>query len=664
MTSVAASRPSMPNLDAQNGAGFGSFFRYHGWLAPGVRLFRRIGFPAKAMWVSLAFLCPLVLMLVFLVSAAQESIATARSERAGVAYVRPLLSLVGEAQNRRRAATGQASDLAQAQDQVKAAFAQLAAKQTELGKGLGLERPYAELQKLHESLMQTPVAGDTDTTFQIHGEFIASALSLLRAVADGSQLALDPELDTYHLMSVAVIRGPLQVENTAKLRELGSTILKSREITPPRRDRINEWNAIWAYLDGDLENSFQAVVTATPEVDQLVDMKGADDASIAFRDAVMKRLLGPELVGDAASFQSLGNDAGNQQHTLNMTLLDRLDARLQGRIDKERRQIILELGIALFFVLVAGYLMLAFYKVMMGGLREVTGHLEQITQGNLTTCPSPWGRDEAAQLMVTLGTMQQSLRRIVGNVLNSSGEVRTASEEIASASHDLSQRTEQTAANLQQTASSMEEIASTVKQTADTVDGALTIVRSNAKAATRGGQVIGEVVQTMEGIRTSSNKIGEIIGVIDSIAFQTNILALNAAVEAARAGEQGRGFAVVATEVRALAGRSAAAAREIKSLITASIEQVEAGNKVAAEAGTTIADIVANADRIASLMDTISNATREQSAGVAQVGNAVADLDRSTQQNAALVEQTSAAAGSLSDQSGRLATEVAFFRMN
>jgi len=209
----------------------------------------------------------------------------------------------------------------------------------------------------------------------------------------------------------------------------------------------------------------------------------------------------------------------------------------------------------------------------------------------------------------------------------------------------------------------MEQIASTVKQTAATVDGAMVIVRDNATAATRGGEVMVQVVSTMERIHGSSKKIGEIIGVIDGIAFQTNILALNAAVEAARAGEQGRGFAVVATEVRALAGRSAAAAKEIKSLIGASIEQVEQGNRIAADAGTTIRDIVTNADKIHALMTQISTATREQSAGVAQVGTAVHELDRSTQQNAALVEETSAASATLSDQASRLAQEISFFKL-
>jgi len=343
--------------------------------------------------------------------------------------------------------------------------------------------------------------------------------------------------------------------------------------------------------------------------------------------------------------------------------MDRLDKQLQARVQRLKLTLAEELALSVFFVALAAYLLMSFYKVMMGGLQEVGEHLKQITQGNLTTAPTPWGRDEAAALMTTMGEMQTSLRRVVSSVLQSSSQVQNASHEISSASLDLSERTEKSAASLEETAASMEQIAGTVRHTSEAVAGASAIVQENAIAATHGGEVIAKVVSTMDGIRSSSGRIGEIIGVIDGIAFQTNILALNAAVEAARAGEQGRGFAVVATEVRALAGRSAAAAREIKALITDSVSQVESGAQVVADAGATIGNIVSNASRIASLMNEIATATREQSTGVAQVGSAVHELDQSTQQNAALVEQTAAAAGALSDQARHLAEEVAFFKL-
>ena len=317
-------------------------------------------------------------------------------------------------------------------------------------------------------------------------------------------------------------------------------------------------------------------------------------------------------------------------------------------------------GVATCF---AFYVFYSFFRVMDGGLKETRRHLHAMTSGDLTTSPHPWGRDEAAELMRDLHAMQDSLRGMVHRLRGSSDQLMRSSSEIASGSMDLSSRTEAAAANLQQSAASMEQITATVKQTSDATSEASRVARHNAEAAAQGGRVMSEVVQTMDNIRGSSAKIGEIIGTIDGIAFQTNILALNAAVEAARAGEQGRGFAVVATEVRALAQRSASAAREIKGLIGTSIQQVEAGTGIVRKAGGTIEDIVSSAHRVNELLDEVATGAREQSTGVSQIGQAVHELDQMTQQNAALVEQTAAASTAMRDQAQALCGEVDRFRL-
>jgi methyl-accepting chemotaxis protein len=645
------------------GVAFGEFFRYRGWLSPGVRLFRRVGFKTKALWVAVAFLVPLLMLLQFVWSSANDQMSFARSERQGVTYVRPILDLVHVAQARRRAATANASDLDELQSKVKAAFEAVRAMQGELGKTFGVDKSFAAFDKAHAALLLQPREASPDATFDAHSQYISAALELVLDVADRSQLVLDPDLDTFHMMELSVLRGPVQQENTARLRGMGNLVLKTRELSAARRDRLTEWKVLAAYIDHEVKNAYERGIAIDPEVAKLFDMKGTDAASDAFMAAVKGQLLGAELTGDAVAFLALGNKAVDGQTALTRKVLDRLDSQLAARIDRIQTTLAWQIGVVSIFLALATFFVLSFYTVMMGGLREVGGHLDAISAGNLSTEPTPWGRDEAAQLMVTLRSMQTSLRRVVSTVLESSTQVQNSSQEISAATHDLSHRTEQAASNLEETAASTEQIASTVKHTADTVDDAMLIVRDNAAAATRGGQVIDQVIQTMDDIRGSSGKIGEIIGVIDGIAFQTNILALNAAVEAARAGEQGRGFAVVATEVRALAGRSSAAAKEIKSLITASISQVEGGSKVVADAGATMRDIVGNADKIAGLMGEIATATREQSAGVGQVGAAVQDLDKSTQQNAALVEQTAAATTTLTDQAKRLATDVGFFRL-
>jgi methyl-accepting chemotaxis protein len=322
-------------------------------------------------------------------------------------------------------------------------------------------------------------------------------------------------------------------------------------------------------------------------------------------------------------------------------------------------------GCALMSVafLVAIYLFLSFYKVMDGGLRETRRHLRAITEGDLTTSPSPWGRDEAAELMHELRAMQESLRHMVLRVRAASTEIVHSSSEIASGAMDLSGRTEQAAANLEETAASMEQISSTVKNTAAHSAEASGVANSNEHTAIEGGRVMAEVVNTMALIQSSSTKISEIISTIDSIAFQTNILALNAAVEAARAGEQGRGFAVVASEVRTLAQRSAGAAREIKSILVRSVEDVETGTGIVRQAGTTIEGIVRSSQRMNLLLSEVATGAREQSQGMAQIGMAVHELDTVTQQNAALVEQTAAAAAAMKAQARTLELEVARFKV-
>ena len=269
----------------------------------------------------------------------------------------------------------------------------------------------------------------------------------------------------------------------------------------------------------------------------------------------------------------------------------------------------------------------------------------------------------AGSLVDGLGRMVQAMRSTVAQVHSSSDSISTASAEIATGNHDLSVRTEETASQLQQAASSMMQLTGTVNQSSDSARQANQLAASAAEVAQRGGQVIAEVVSTMDQINDSSKKIADIIGVIDGIAFQTNILALNAAVEAARAGEQGRGFAVVASEVRSLAQRSAGAAKEIKGLIGSSVDRVDAGTRLVGNAGSTMREIVASVQRVSDIINEITAASSEQSDGIVQINKAVAQLDQMTQQNAALVEESAAAAESLKDQAASLSHAVSTFKM-
>ena len=321
-------------------------------------------------------------------------------------------------------------------------------------------------------------------------------------------------------------------------------------------------------------------------------------------------------------------------------------------------------ALAILIAAAAGYLITRSLTRQLGGEPdEAVNIASRIAAGDLATDIALRAGDRSSMLFA-MKTMRDDLAGIVGQVRSGTDTIATASGQIAAGNLDLSSRTEQQASSLEETASSMEELTSTVKQNADNARQAKQLAVTASNVASDGGTVVAQVVETMGAIDASSRKIVDIISVIDGIALQTNILALNAAVEAARAGEQGRGFAVVATEVRSLAQKSAAAAREIKSLIGDSVEKVEAGGRLVTQAGATMEEVVASVQRVTDIMAEISAASLEQSAGIEQVNQAIAQMDQVTQQNAALVEEAAAAAGSMQDQAASLSQVVSVFRLS
>ena len=315
-------------------------------------------------------------------------------------------------------------------------------------------------------------------------------------------------------------------------------------------------------------------------------------------------------------------------------------------------------------VMLAAFIGMWLIRAITRPLNEAVRIAESVAAGDLTQNIEVHSQDETGRLMQAMQNMNTSLVGIVNQVRTGTETIAVASREIASGNADLSSRTESQASSLEETASSMEELTSTVKQNAENARQANQLVVSTADVAVKGGKVVGQVVDTMASIKESSRKIADIIGVIDGIAFQTNILALNAAVEAARAGEQGRGFAVVAAEVRNLAQRSAGAAKEIKALIEDSVGKVDAGGKLVDEAGKTMDEIVSSVKRVTDIMSEIAAASQEQSSGIEQVNQAVGQMDEMTQQNAALVEEAAAAAESLQDQAGNLLQAVGVFKLD
>lgn len=322
------------------------------------------------------------------------------------------------------------------------------------------------------------------------------------------------------------------------------------------------------------------------------------------------------------------------------------------------------LAVCAFALAMGGLISWVITRSISNPLQAAVSIAKRVAIGDLSSDTTSKGGDEVSELVQALSDMNGNLRRIVGDVRTGTDAIAAASSEIAKGNEDLSSRTESQAGALEETASSLEQLTSTVAQNADNAREAHQLVMSASAVASKGGRVVGQVVETMSSIKQSSRKIVDIIGVIDGIAFQTNILALNAAVEAARAGEEGRGFAVVAAEVRNLAQRSAAAAKEIKALIANSVNQVDAGSQLVGEAGQTMNEIVGSVERVARIMSHIAEAGQEQSSGIQQVNQAVTQMDGMTQQNAALVEQAAAAATSMQNQAALLARTVSSFKLD
>ncbi|MBV7539112.1 MCP four helix bundle domain-containing protein [Duganella sp. sic0402] len=404
----------------------------------------------------------------------------------------------------------------------------------------------------------------------------------------------------------------------------------------------------------------------------MVELNASRQAYLSSRDALTKA----KTAGDPAEAARL-----LEQVFLPATKV--YEANLQRILDHQRKQIdiaaqhIDEVAeqsrnqLALLAVLVVAFgVAFAWWLTqgITGPINEAVALAERVAEGdlagNVERAAGDYSKDEPGKLLHALQRMSSSLVRIVGQVRNGTDAISTASSEIAAGNLDLSSRTEEQASSLEETAASMEELTSTVKQNADNARQANQLAANAADVAQRGGAVVSDVVRTMASIDASSKKIVDIIGVIDGIAFQTNILALNAAVEAARAGEQGRGFAVVASEVRNLAQRSAGAAKEIKALIDDSVGKVEAGTQLVGQAGSTMGEVVHSIERVTAIMEEISNASVEQTHGIEQINQAVAQMDHVTQQNAALVEQAAAAAGAMQEQAARLADAVSIFKLD
>ena len=641
-----------------------SVFAAHGIMAPGVMLMRAIGFGSKSVVITALFLVAIGILAFSYYSTQLGNIAFSAKERVGVAYLRASAPALDALLAVRLAATTGSGELPQARQTLSAALKTLADAQTTHGGPLQTGTQYAAMQ----ASLQAAEAfkGNPQATFVEYTKAAHALIELMLHATDTSNLTLDPDVDSYYVMDAAAFRLPDLMERTALLVTASAAALGTGELTSQVRDEMIRSVAISGFHATNMRAGLGKSLAASPDLAREFQLAPAEAALTAFSTAVSEKVLsGRELqTSDAPEIARLGDAALQRQSQLMGELLDTLDGLLERRIDGMYFSMWVKTTFMVLAVLAAFYFFYAFFLVTRGGLRLIREHLSEMADGDLRRAPSlPWGKDEPAQVITDLRRAYDSLHALIQSVRLSAQQLVVTSHEISNAATDLSARTESNAASLEEQAAAMEQIGAQVGDSAQRARSAAEFARTNMSVATQSREVIGTVVETMRGIQTSSSKIGDITGLIDSIAFQTNILALNAAVEAARAGESGRGFAVVASEVRSLAQRSAEAAREIKTLIATSTTQVNTGVQAVEEAGKSITELVSNASQINQHVTEISHAAREQASGVAQVTLAVQELDTSTQQNAALVEETSATANSLKDQAALLQGELERFRV-
>jgi methyl-accepting chemotaxis protein len=529
----------------------------------------------------------------------------------------------------------------------------------------GLRAGWRELQA---KVVALPADADfASGAFAAHAPEFSRIYAFLRDLGNKSGLSEDPETDLSYLGYTLANNTPSTAGITVRIAAYAAMNLSRGEISA--KDKL-----FYELTDARLGDTFGAVETL---LSQSMNANPAVDRALSGRFQTLKERSKTLLAFVRTNFTSVDKPAATADELAravaptveaawalvdaNMNVLAQLLDERGAKAKYQRDALAL---VVLLGVLSSAYLYVGVYLSIAAGLADASRAARAMSDCQLGTVSDARSRDEFADLLKDMRDADRSLATVIASVKSASDSIATAAREIADGTQDLSNRTEESASTLQDTASSMHELTGTVQQSSRAASTAIETASSTAATAQRGGAVVSQVVHKMSEIEGSSKRIGDIIGVIDGIAFQTNILALNAAVEAARAGEQGRGFAVVATEVRSLAKRSADAAREIKSLIEASLGTVESGARLVDEAGTTMTEIMASVERVTGIIGAITTSAEEQGRGIVHVNGAVSTLDRMTQQNAALVEQSAAAAESLKAQAGALAGLVSRFRIH
>jgi methyl-accepting chemotaxis protein len=529
-----------------------------------------------------------------------------------------------------------------------------------------IDQAWSDAKRDWEALRGRVAAGaiTVPQSYEAHTALVPRLLDVEDQVADHYGLNLDPGADSYQLIQAIYYQLPYLSEELGKMRAKGAGLLAAKAASPEERLALSAIVARVADRLHQMTNQYDKAARANPALAAALGGPLRDvheQAQQTMRLAMDEIVKAEPLTFSGPEYVKRTTAAIDAQYAFAHKATEQFDGMLDARISALRRIRLGMLAAVTALFAFGGLMLYVIARSVTRPLNNAVEIAERVAAGDLTAHIATEGRNETARLLASLGRMNDNLRDIVSEVRVGVDTIGATTGDIALGNADLSSRTEAQASSLEQTSASMEEIMSTVKENAANADQATLVATQASTVAQQGGKVVSEVVATMAAINESAHKIVDIIGVIDGIAFQTNILALNAAVEAARAGAEGRGFAVVASEVRNLAQRSAAAAREIKQLIDESVERVAAGSRLVSQAGTSMDDIVSSVHRMSSFVSEIVVASREQASGIHQVNDAIVLLDGATQQNAALVEQAAAAAASLDEQARNLARIVSVF---
>lgn len=609
------------------------------------------------------------------VSRVLQVVASTQAELDGLNPSHQLLDVIRLTQQHRGQSANVLSGNAAAVPQRAAVQAQLEKAVAQFGEiattQIDNARVRADWSKLHstgDTLVKAVAAGAVSVADSAsrHTALIADLIDLHDRVLDHHGLTLDPEADAYFLIISALQQMPRLTEILGQARARGSVLLVKQTGTPEERIAVSglgdRAQSTVREMDVGISKAFEARPEFKAALGGKVDKVRADTETLI--KLVRERIVSaPTLDYPAGDYFATSTRIIDEVYALILAVDKELERHLNERKAAQIRESVSVGGAIAAVAVIALWIGMVIARSIIRSADQARAVAQRIAAGDLTGTVTATSRDEMGQMLGALAEMQAALTQTVQAVRRNADSVATASAEIAQGNNDLSQRNEQQAAALEETAASMEEMGTTVANNADNAKRANELAADASAVAGKGGEVVSSVVQTMKQMHENSRKISDIISVIDGIAFQTNILALNAAVEAARAGDQGRGFAVVASEVRSLAQRSAEAAKEIKTLITASVDQVERGTALADRAGLTMQEVVVAVGQVSTMMAEISSASDEQSAGIGQVSQAVGQLDQATQQNAALVEESAAAAESLRHQAVQLVETVAAFKL-